>query len=317
MNGQTKGLYEVADGVWAWVAASGGWGYSNAGLIAGADGCALVDTLYDLQLTREMLDAMEPLMVGRPLADAVNTHGNGDHCFGNQLLPRTTRIHGAPEAAHTMELEAPADLAALLRQDLGPILGPFLHRCFGTFDFDAITLRSPDTMVRGATTLSVGGRMVDLIPVPPAHTTGDLAVHVPDAGVVFTGDLLFVDGTPVMWAGPLDNWVNALDDLAALGATVFVPGHGPVTDADGLSRARDYLTHVRDQLRSSFEAGRSWRQAAVQIDLGEFARLPEAERIVVTAYGEYRALGDDGTPASMIDLFTAMASWSSDRFTAV
>lgn len=313
MAAQTQGLHEVADGVWAWVAASGTWGYSNAGLIVGTSGCALVDTLYDLDLTREMLDAMEPLMIGGPLADAVNTHGNGDHCFGNQLLPRTTRIHGAPGAADTLELESPAELAALLGQDLGPVLSPFLHQCFGDFAFAAITVRAPDTTVHGATALSVGGRMVELIPFPPAHTAGDLAVHVPDAHVVFTGDLLFVGGTPVMWAGPLANWVRALDDLAALGATVFVPGHGPVTDADGLARARDYLTYVRDQLEASFTAGRSWRQAATQIDLGEFARLPEAERIVLTAYAEYRALGDDSPAASTADLFTMMATWPRER----
>ncbi len=313
MNAQTKGLAEVADGVWAWVADSATWGYSNAGLIAGADSCILVDTLYDLRLTREMLDAMEPLMAGRPLTDAVNTHGNGDHCFGNELLPPTTRIHAAPEAAHTLELESPAELAALLRQDLGPVLGPFLHRCFGDFAFDEITLRAPDTAVRGTSTLSVGGRAVTLIALPPAHTTGDVAVHVPDADVVFAGDLLFVGSTPVMWAGPLDSWVRALDDLVALGAMTFVPGHGPVTDVDGLLRARGYLTHVRDRLRTSFDAGQPWRQAATQIDLGEFADLPDAERVVVTAYNEYRALADDTPAASLAELFTAVATWSGER----
>lgn len=73
MDVQTKGLHQVADAVWAWTAASGGWGYSNAGLIAAVGGCALVDTLYDLRLTREMLDTMKPRMAGRPRTDAVNT----------------------------------------------------------------------------------------------------------------------------------------------------------------------------------------------------------------------------------------------------
>lgn len=204
-------------------------------------------------------------------------------------------------------------MAALLGRDLGPVLGPSFRRCFGAFAFDDITMRPPDRTVDGPTSLTIGGRRVDLLPFPPAHTAGDLAVHVPDAAVVFTGDLLFVGGTPVMWAGPLDNWVRALADLAALGATVFVPGHGAVTDVAGLVQARGYLTSVRDQLRSSFEAGQPWRQAATQIDLGEFAGLPEAERIVVTAHAEYRALGDDGPAASAADLFTAMATWLRDR----
>lgn len=204
MNAQRKGLYEVADGVWAWVAATGSWGYSNAGLIAGHDASAMVDTLYDLHLTRELLDAIDPLLAGRPLTDLVNTHGNGDHCFGNQLLPARVHVHAAPDAAATLEAESPGQLAALLRQDLGPVLGPFLHRCFGDFDLDGIVLRTADILIEAETTLPVGGRPVQLLPFPPAHTSADVAIHVPDAGVVFTGDLLFVDGTPVMWAGPLD-----------------------------------------------------------------------------------------------------------------
>lgn len=167
--------------------------------------------------------------------------------------------------------------------------------------------------VDDTTSLVVGGRRIDLLRFAPAHTTGDLAVHVPDAAVVFTGDLLFVEGTPVMWAGPLDNWVQALDQLVASGATTFVPGHGPVTDVAGLLRAQGYLVHVRDQLQTSFDAGRTWHQAAQQIDLDEYADLPDAERIVVTAYSQYRALGDDGPAASAADLFTAMATWSSNR----
>jgi len=159
----------------------------------------------------------------------------------------------------------------------------------------------------------VGGRPVRLLPFPPAHTSADVAVHVPDAGVVFTGDLLFVDGTPVMWAGPLDNWIRALDELLGLGAHVFVPGHGPVTDPDGVAQQRAYLVHVRDAIRAAFDAGHSWQQACTEIDLGPFGSLPEGERVVVTTHAEYRALGGTGPVAPPADLFTAMATWEQRR----
>ena len=307
------GLREVGDGVHAWIAQSGTWGYSNAGLIMGADGSALVDTLYDLRMTRELLDAVDPLLAGRPLADLVNTHGNGDHCFGNQLVAADVRVHAAPEAAATLEAESPHELAALLRQDLGPVLTPYLQRCFGDFEFDDIEVVPADVLVGQDTTLPVGGRPVRLLSFPPAHTGGDLAVHVPDAGVVFAGDLLFVDGTPVMWAGPLDNWIDALDRLLDLDAEVFVPGHGPVTDRDGVRTAQDYLRHVRAGIRDAKEAGRSWQQACAEIDLGPFAALPDAERLVVTTYAEYRGLGDTSPPATPADLFSVMAGWADGR----
>lgn len=269
--------------------------------------------LYDLHLTRELLDAIDPLVAGRPLTDLVNTHGNGDHCFGNQLLPANVRVHAAPDAAATLEAESPGQLAALLRQDLGPVLGPFLHRCFGEFDLDGIVLRTADILIETETTLPVGGRAVQLLPFPPAHTSADVAIHVPDAGVVFTGDLLFIDGTPVMWAGPLENWIRALDQLVGLGASVFVPGHGPITDPDGVAWQRAYLVHVRDSIGAAFDAGHSWQQACAEIDLGPFGSLPEAERVVVTTHAQYRALGDTGHAATPAELFTAMAAWQQRR----
>src|SRR3954449_5330160 len=74
------------------------WGWSNAGLIA-ADGTSLlVDTLFDLELTRAMLDAMRPVTDRSPIDAAMNTHGNGDHCFGNELLPDSTEIYATAKA---------------------------------------------------------------------------------------------------------------------------------------------------------------------------------------------------------------------------
>ena len=82
----TTGLHEVADGVFAWLQPDGGWGWSNAGLLATDGGSLLVDTLFDLELTRTMLDAMAPITDTRPIGTLVNTHANGDHCYGNSLV---------------------------------------------------------------------------------------------------------------------------------------------------------------------------------------------------------------------------------------
>ena len=82
-----KGLREVGDGIWAYLQPDGGWGWSNAGLVTGGDASLLVDTLFDLRLTAEML---APMRRRTPTAErigtVVNTHANGDHCYGNSLL---------------------------------------------------------------------------------------------------------------------------------------------------------------------------------------------------------------------------------------
>ena len=87
-----KGLVEVADGVHAYLQPDGGWGWSNAGLLVGYGASLLVDTLFDLRLTSEMLDAMTSVTASRPIGTVVNTHANGDHCYGNQLVKGATFI---------------------------------------------------------------------------------------------------------------------------------------------------------------------------------------------------------------------------------
>ena len=82
----SRGLHEVGKRVWAWTLPDGGFGWSNAGLVVGDGASLLVDTLFDLPLTREMLDAMKPITDGAPITDALITHSNGDHTHGNQLL---------------------------------------------------------------------------------------------------------------------------------------------------------------------------------------------------------------------------------------
>ena len=84
----TLGLHELGDGCHAYLQPDGGWGWSNAGLIVGDGQSLLVDTLFDLDLTAAMLDAMAAVTAGAPVDTVVNTHANGDHCYGNGEVTR-------------------------------------------------------------------------------------------------------------------------------------------------------------------------------------------------------------------------------------
>lgn len=309
----TKGLHQLCGDTWAWLGPDGSFGWSNAGLIRGGKRTLLVDTLFDLNLTSEMLDAMAPIIAESPLTDAVNTHANGDHCYGNQLLPADTRIHAAPEVAHEMHEAPPEMIAAMSTMDLGPVLTPYVRKRFGQFDFTGIRLRDPDTAVDGSATLDLDGRRVDMIKLGPAHTEGDVVVWVPDRRVLFAGDLLFIDGTPIMWAGPIENWIAACDTMADWQPDIVVPGHGPVTDIDGIREMRDYLVHVESQLSGFISAGKDWKHAAWEIDLGRFAALPDADRVVVTTYQTYRHREPSTPEQNVVELFTAMAEWEADH----
>ncbi|WP_156686481.1 fumarylacetoacetate hydrolase family protein [Mycobacterium sp. Marseille-P9652] len=310
----TRGLHEVAEKVWAWTLPDGGYGWSNAGLVAGDGASLLVDTLFDLALTREMLTAMRQVTSSAPITDALITHSNGDHTHGNQLLDASVRIIAAEgtaeEIAHGMK---PEMLAMAQTANLGPVATPYVRDRFGHFDFSGITVRNADLTFDRDLTIDVGGRRVELLNLGPAHTAADSVVHVPDAGVLFGGDLLFIGCTPIVWAGPIDNWIAACDTMIALDAPIVVPGHGPVTDPDGIRSVRSYLAHVSEQAEAAHQRGLSWSEAADTIDLGEYATWLDAERVVVNVYQRYREL-DPATPQlEAMALLAMQAEWLAKR----
>jgi 2-keto-4-pentenoate hydratase/2-oxohepta-3-ene-1,7-dioic acid hydratase in catechol pathway/glyoxylase-like metal-dependent hydrolase (beta-lactamase superfamily II) len=310
----TRGLHEVADRVWAWTLPDGGYGWSNAGLVAGDGASLLVDTLFDLALTREMLTAMKPITSSAPITDALITHSNGDHTHGNQLLDRSVRIIAAQgtadEIAHGM---APEMLAMAQTANLGPVVTPYARDRFGHFDFSGIEVRNADRTFDRDLTIEVGGRRIDLLNLGPAHTAADSVVHVPDAGVLFGGDLLFIGCTPIVWAGPIANWVAACDAMIALDAPTVVPGHGPVTDPDGIRAVRGYLAHVAEQAEIAYRKGFSWAEAAETIDLGEYANWLDAERVVVNVYQRYRELDSETPQLEILALLVMQAEWLAKR----
>jgi cyclase len=305
----TTGLHEVGAGVWAWLQPDGSWGWSNAGLVADEDTGAslLVDTLFDLQLTAGMLEAMRATVrAAAAIGTVVNTHANGDHTFGNQLLAGA-RILASRRCMEEMA-DVPPELLARMMQsapDLGRT-GEYLQRIFGPFQFEGINLTLPTDAFDGELTVMVGERRVLLHEVGPAHTRGDVLVEIPDQRVVFTGDICFIGGHPIMWSGPVRNWIAALDRILAMDVDVVVPGHGPVSDKAAVAELKAYFEYLRAETRARFEAGMSPMEAAKDIELDAFGAWTEAERMVVNVTSIYRELGAD-IPADAITLFTQMA----------
>ena len=185
-------------------------------------------------------------------------------------------------------------------------LGEFVSRIFGPFEFDGITVAKPTETFEGSLTLHVGGTEVRLFEVGPAHTAGDVIVYLPAAGVVFTGDILFVGGHPIVWAGPVENWIAALDRILALGPAVVVPGHGPVTDMRAVTAERDYLAWLAQEARLRFEAGLSPIEAAREL-ASDYAAWTEGERLVVNVAAVYRQLDPTAPQPGVLELFGQMA----------
>ncbi len=313
-----RGLQDVGNGVFAYLQPDGGWGWSNAGLIVDADQSLLVDTLFDARLTREMLKAMADAagVKAEAIQTVVNTHANGDHTHGNGLCS-AAEVIASKASAKEMEAFTPSMMQSLMAAtDTMGLTGEYLDACFGAFDFNDIAEKLPTRTFTGELDLKVGDKAVRLIEVGPAHTRGDVLVHVPQDRTVFTGDILFIEGTPLMWAGPVGNWLAACDRILAMDVDVIVPGHGPLTDKAGVRRMRGYLEYVQHEARLRYDAGLSLRDAIFDIALGEYDAWIDAERIAINVDTLYREFSGTRQVTDTPTLFGLMAEVQQHRRSA-
>lgn len=319
-----EGLHDLSNQVYAWMVPNGSWGESNAGLIVGQGESLLVDTLWDIPCTRAMLDAMRPIVEAAPIRCVVNTHADGDHWWGNALV-RQARILTSRASLEEMKTAQP--LSMVLLGQLGRLLsvvnvwgadqvGHWFQNMVAPYNFRAVTCVPATDTFEGHLTLQIGGREVRLIQAGPAHTQGDLIVHVPDARVLYAADIVFFESTPVMWAGPVENWLAALDMILDMDVETIVPGHGPLTDKRGVQQVKAYWEYVTAEVRRRYEAGLSAQQAARQIALSaDFARQPFArwdspERIMTNAhtlYGHWQGKPRPFSPPQIVNLLRKQA----------
>lgn len=288
MTGDTGTLRPVADGVYGWIQPDGSWWVNNAGVVATDDGVVLVDTCATERRTRNLLRAVDEATGGAPVRYAVNTHLHGDHTHGNSLLPGTTVI-----VAHEATREG--ILADTVIDGCPPAWDPVP-------DWGAVTRRAPGVTFRTALTLHVGERRVELHhPGYAAHTPGDAVAWLPEERVLFVGDLLFHRVNPLVFMGSVEGALRSLDWIAAFEPEHVVPGHGPLIDADTLPEVLDthrrYYRLVLDTAEAGLRDGLTPLEAARTCPLGEFADLPDAERIVLNLHRAYAdRVGGDFDP---------------------
>jgi len=279
-------LQEIARDVYVCLQEDRGLGCSNSGLL-NRDGGLVVDTFWDLPHTRELM-AQYARVWQAPARRVVNTHHNGDHCWGNQLFAGA-EIIGHRLCAEMMKKESAAVLQALrgAADNPDPAIAAFAT-ALQAFDFDGVVLTPPTTLIDDRLSLDLGGIRAELIYVGPAHTAGDVIVHLPAERIVFTGDVLFRLCTPIGWEGTTERWCGALDEIVALDPAVVVPGHGPLCGVEGPREMKAYLEYIRDESKHFFDQGVSVLDASKRIDPGPYAGWTEPERIVFNVARAYR-----------------------------
>lgn len=299
-------LQEIASDVYACLQPDHGLGWSNSGFINRGGGL-VIDTFWDLPHTRELIEQYSRVW-RQPAERVVNTHNNGDHCWGNQLFPQA-EIIGHKLCAAAFAHENPAMLQ-MLRGAVGmgdPAIEA-LAQALSVWDFTGIELKPPTTLIEDRLDLDLEGLAVELIYVGPAHTAGDVIVHLPQQKVVFAGDVLFRLCTPIGWEGTFAGWMNALDKIAQLQPEVIVPGHGPLCDPKGALELKSYLAYVLSESRVHFDGGLSAIEAAKRIDPGPYANWTEPERILFSVERAYREFRGEpfNKPIDALSIFRGM-----------
>ncbi|MFX1443743.1 MAG: MBL fold metallo-hydrolase [Promethearchaeota archaeon] len=283
-------LKKIAKDVYACLQEDRGFGCNNAGFVNLGGGLA-IDTLYDLNLTRQMIElykAISPESIRR----LVNTHHNGDHTWGNQLF-KDAEIIAHHLCAEEMKKEKKLGYPALFHtwkrrpKAIPPGFEGFID-AVSKFDFSEVEITLPNRLIEDRLDLELDGYPCQLIYVGPAHTSSDLIVYLPEHSVVFAGDIVFRQSTPVGWEGTHAKWIEALDLIISLKPEVVVPGHGPLCGVDGAKELRDYFEFVISEAKRFFEEGLDPLEASKKIDLGPYSEWTEPERLCFSVNRAYR-----------------------------
>ena len=279
-------LIKVADGVYAAIAKPGGLASGNAGFVIGDEGVLIFDTFFTPAALEELISEIQTL-TKLPIKFAVNSHYHLDHTGGNQVLS----ARGVPIFAHDNVLKwqttknrrflpSSEDLQKR-RADAAKQLSDTpadqkdkrtqLERQINRYDaMAAIKLTNPTaTFGSGAVRLYLGKREV-LLATLPGHTGGDVFAYVPDANVVFTGDLGWSKTLPNLVDATVSDWVPTLDQILNQYPTAkFVPGHGNVAAASDIKEFRDYLNDLSVRVKQGIADGLTIDQAKQQLKLPE------------------------------------------------
>ncbi|HXT86516.1 MAG TPA: MBL fold metallo-hydrolase [Verrucomicrobiae bacterium] len=248
LNAQTPAsftLHDLGHGVWAAIdnpAAKSAQSGANAGFIIGDDGVLVVDTFQRTEAAQQLLDAIRE-KTKLPIRFVVNTHYHLDHVMGNNIFANAGAIVLAQDNVRVWERTEN-------KKFFGAKITPEQTKMVESLGLPSLTYHD-------GVTVYLGSRQV-FIHSFPGHTGGDSAVFIPDANVVFMGDLFWCHTLPNLIDASTKPLIDTLDlAIQHHSEATFVPGHGELGHVQDVKDFRNYLADLRNDVAQARSAGKS------------------------------------------------------------
>ncbi len=280
-------LRELAPNVYGYTQAGGpgrdNLGVSNGGIIVGDEGVMVIDTTAAPIHAKNFIQAIRKV-TDKPFHHVFNTHHHGDHVMGNQFF------EGAEIVAH------PYCRAEVVKMAAAPGPSTWAKREGWADGTEPRRIVPPATTIDGKATYYYGKTVVEILPMLPAHTYGDLVAYLPQHRILFAGDVAFFYVAPFCHNANPSNWIEICKRIEQMEVDTIVPGHGPIGRKAELVDMRGYLELLKREARKRYDAMMSAGAAAADIRLGKYDNWIGPERIIMDTHRFYQEFTHTLTP---------------------
>jgi glyoxylase-like metal-dependent hydrolase (beta-lactamase superfamily II) len=256
-------------------------GLTNAGIIVGDDGVLVIDSLRVPSFARELISDVKHLS-DKPITHVIDTHSHWDHSWGNEEFPNSTIIGHENCRAEMLDLEA---------------LDAWRNKVVSSNErwseeAKGVRVTPPNLTFETSMQLYFGGRRIDLRYLGRAHTSGDIFIHLPDDGLLFTGDVAQDGGIPFMLDGYIQDWVGTDARLLELDCERFMAGHGPIGERPAIAESAQFINALAAGTKQAVAEGQDEATAAAGVTealserFGSWRGFERVEESVAFAFRE-------------------------------
>ena len=240
----------VADGVYAILTPARdipnpenrGWN-SNSAFVVTKTGVLVVDTGSSAEIGNALKQTIRQV-TDKPVKWIVNSHAHGDHWLGNIAFKESNPV-----------IYATSTVNDLTKSEGATWVENFKRLSEGATGDTPLLL--PNKIIDERTELLLDETKIVLFPSGDSHSPGDLITWLPEQRILISGDVVYSDRMPTTSASNLSQWIMMLDELQQLDPVAVIPGHGDVTDVEGLRRLHALLSGIRNEVQKGYEAGLS------------------------------------------------------------